>query len=61
MRMLYTPKFLAQDFDLVGGWRAGWLALAGNPTNAVEAIGGATDVYVKIISTLKDLNEKLSS
>lgn len=60
MRMVYTPHFLAQGNHLVGGWRAGWLALAGNPTNAAEAIAGSVDTFVKIISPLKDLNEKLS-
>lgn len=58
MRMLYTPKFLASDFGLVGGWAAGWRALAGNPTNAIEAVGGSIDAFVKIMSPLKDLAGK---
>jgi hypothetical protein len=61
MRMLYTPKFLAQGNDWVGGWRAGWNALAGNPANLREALAGGTDVYLDLVSTLKDLNEKFSS
>lgn len=60
MRMLYTPRFLTQGNELVGGWRAGWQALAGNPTNAAQAIGGATDVYVRILGTLTGLNSALS-
>ncbi|WP_067195255.1 hypothetical protein [Microbacterium sp. XT11] len=60
MRMLYTPRFLASDFGRVGGWGAGWRALAGNPTNAIEAIGGSIDAFVKIMSPLKDLAGKAS-
>ncbi|REJ07203.1 hypothetical protein DY023_04190 [Microbacterium bovistercoris] len=58
MRMLYTPKFLVQNFGWTGGGRAGWEALLGNPATTAEAFGGGVDLYVKVVSTLKDLKEK---
>lgn len=60
MRVLYTPKFLLQGNVRVDGWRAGWQALAGNPTNAAQAIGGAADVYVRFLGTLAGVNSALS-
>lgn len=55
MRTLYTPSFLMQGNRWVGGWADGWRALAGNPTNLAEALGGSVDVYVDVLSSLKDL------
>lgn len=61
MRGLYMPRFLTQGNAWVGSWRGGWNALAGNPTNVAEAIGGSADAYVSIISSLKDLNERFAT
>lgn len=60
MRMLYTPSFLAQGNKWVGGWADGWRALAGNPTNLAEALGGTVDVYTDVVGILKDANEKFA-
>ena len=60
MRMLYTPSFLAQGNKWVGGWAEGWRALAGNPTNLAEALGGTVDVYTDVVGILKDANEKFA-
>lgn len=57
MRMLYTPQFLASGNSWVGSVRGGWMALAGNPTNAIEAIGGSLDAYFAVTGTLADLSD----
>ncbi|MBO9627277.1 MAG: hypothetical protein J7484_13010 [Microbacterium sp.] len=61
IRMLYTPQFLLQGNHRVGGWRAGWLALAGNPTNAAEAIGGTVDVMTDVIGFFSGLKDRVES
>jgi len=59
MRVLYMPSFLSQGNQWVGGWRAGWNALAGNPQNIPEALGGSVDVLLKFMGLIKDGSEKL--
>lgn len=59
MRVVNMPAFLSQGNELVGGWRAGWNALAGNPTNIPEALGGSADVMLDFMGILKDGSEKL--
>ncbi|MFV0405562.1 MAG: hypothetical protein ACK5LN_01860 [Propioniciclava sp.] len=60
MRMINTPRFVMQGNSWVGGWRAGWQALAGNPTNLAEALGGSVDVYTDMMGTLADVAERTS-
>lgn len=59
-RGLLTPQFLAQGNGWTGGIRQGWQALAGNPTNLLEGIGGSIDVYVDMISTLREGAQRLA-
>ncbi|MCT9819713.1 hypothetical protein N3K63_05360 [Microbacterium sp. W1N] len=59
MRGLYMPSFLSQGNELVGGWAAGWNALAGNPQNLAEALGGSVDVMTDVMGILKDGGQKL--
>jgi hypothetical protein len=61
MRMLYTPRFLTTDFGWTGGLAAGWRALAGNPTTAGQAIGGAADAYLRVLGSLTGLGSAANS
>lgn len=61
MRVVNMPAYLAQGNRWVGGWRAGWNALAGNPTNLPEALGGSIDVMLDVIGIAKDGSERLTS
>jgi hypothetical protein len=57
MRTLRTPEFLTTNFGFVGSWRGGWQALAGNPTNAAEAIGGSVDAMLDVMDSLKNVGD----
>ncbi len=59
MRVVNMPGFLSQGNEWVGGWRAGWNALAGNPTSIPEALGGSVDVMLDAIGMIKDGTERL--
>lgn len=59
MRVLHLPGFVSQGNQWVGGWRAGWNALAGNPQNIPEALGGSVDAMLKFMGLIKDGSEKL--
>ncbi|MFE6734121.1 hypothetical protein [Microbacterium sp. NPDC057650] len=49
MRMLNAPGYIIKNTHLVpGGWAGGWRALAGNPTNLLEAFGGMADVMKNV-------------
>ncbi|HEY9308441.1 MAG TPA: hypothetical protein VIP82_11640 [Microbacterium sp.] len=61
MRVIHMPAFLAQGNEWVGGWRAGWNALAGNPQNIPEALGGSVDTMLKFMGIFKDGSEKLAT
>lgn len=61
MRTIRTPEFLVSNFGRTGSIRAGWMALAGNPTNAAEAIGGSVDAYLDVLDSLKNVNDLLPS
>lgn len=60
-RTVLTPSYLAQGNEWVGSIRGGWQALAGNPTNVLEAFGGATDVYVDGMGLLYEANGRLQA
>ncbi|WP_424447018.1 hypothetical protein [Microbacterium arborescens] len=60
-RGLLTPSFLAQGNGWVGSIRGGWQALAGNPTNLAQAIGGSVDVYTDIVSTLREGRDRIAA
>lgn len=60
-RGLLTPWFLAQGNGWVGSIRGGWQALAGNPTNLAQAIGGSIDVYTDIVSTLREGSDRIAA
>lgn len=62
MRVVNLPEYLWQGrTELVGGWRAGWNALAGNPTNIPQALGGSVDVMLDVMGVLKDGSERLNA
>ncbi|GAB2706886.1 hypothetical protein BKA24_000717 [Microbacterium marinum] len=60
-RTLLTPSYLAQGNQWVGSIRGGWQALAGNPTNVLEAFGGAADVYTDGMGLLYEANGRLQA
>lgn len=60
-RGLLSPAFLAQGNAWVGSWRGGWQALAGNPTNLAEALGGSVDVMTDVMGILKDGGQKVEA
>ena len=61
MRVINMPAFLIQGNEWVGGWRVGWPALAGNPQNIPEDLGGSVDTMLKFMGILKDGSEKLAT
>ena len=60
-RTLLTPSYLAQGNKWIGSVRGGWQALAGNPTNVLEAFGGAADVYADGMGLLYEANGRLQA
>ncbi|WP_413354406.1 hypothetical protein [Microbacterium sp. 1P06AB] len=57
MRTMRFPEYMRSNFGFVGSWRGGWQALAGNPTNAAEAIGGSVDAMLDVMDSLKNVSD----
>ncbi|MET0672196.1 MAG: hypothetical protein ABWY37_01760 [Microbacterium pygmaeum] len=60
MRMLHTPAFLADGNSVITSVAQGWRNLAGNPANALEAVGGSIDAYFQVMDSLVGAGDRLS-